>query len=461
MDKRLRRHAIHKHLPEMFRIVSLDIPLLSRCVSALYWLIRIALGEEATLDQAVHLVNAEGRISTMVNLNPVHQMMFRHVSDLMGIAAPAEFSLHPINSPAVLVFWRCLLVLLGRCSLERQLEFARLEVEAHPCQVFQETADTNRTEPVTHTVGQGLEVQEMVTTEETVMVDEPAGTEKELTEHSCLPAVFDSHFHLDRTCRLIWGEEQGHTVEDLLEFSVSSHVAYKPAIPVRVIGGIIVYSEPKGYPECNFTIQGPWRVAVGVHPKHYHTLNLERLLQLQRLLDNPRVAALGECGLDRTISPTEWCAQEEVFSRMLRLAKPYQPLVLHLRGPAGDVYGSDVHCHCMMLMELYCSGDQLVHVHCFTDTSMIVGLWLRKFQNVHFGITAAVRGFNDTQLAGLRAIPRDRLLLETDAPYFPFGASAFSTPSVHRRDSSVCGSPSGYASSRCITADVRQWTEAL
>ena len=127
-------------------------------------------------------------------------------------------------------------------------------------------------------------------------------------------------------------------MEDLLEFSVSNHVACKPAIPVRVVGGVIVFSEPKGYSESNFVIQGPWKVAVGVHPKHYHTLTVERLFQLQQLLDHPREAALGECGLDRTIPPTEWCEQEEVFARMLRLAKPHQPLVLHLRGPAGDVY---------------------------------------------------------------------------------------------------------------------------
>jgi hypothetical protein len=122
------------------------------------------MGEGATLEQEVHLVNSTGSISTTVNLNPVHQMMFRHLCDLMGIAAPAEFTLHPVNLPAVLIFWRCLQVLLGRCNLEQQLEFARFEVEPRPCQVYQETECNgqpvdmyNRTEPVTHTVVQEID----------------------------------------------------------------------------------------------------------------------------------------------------------------------------------------------------------------------------------------------------------------------------------------------------------------
>ena len=43
-------------------------------------------------------------------------------------------------------------------------------------------------------------------------------------------------------------------------------------------------------------------------------------------------------------------------------------------------------------------------------------------------MTAAVRCFDRDQRAGLQAIPSNRLLLETDAPYFPLGNAHVSTP---------------------------------
>ncbi|KAK3106604.1 hypothetical protein FSP39_023367 [Pinctada imbricata] len=70
----------------------------------------------------------------------------------------------------------------------------------------------------------------------------------------------------------------------------------------------------------------------------------------------------------------------------------------------------------------------MIHVHCFKGTVEMVELWLRKFPRTYFGVTAAVQSFDDAQIAGLRAIPRDRLLLETDSPYFSPGRAEINTP---------------------------------
>uniref|UniRef100_K1Q6T5 Putative deoxyribonuclease TATDN2 n=2 Tax=Magallana TaxID=2171616 RepID=K1Q6T5_MAGGI len=251
----------------------------------------------------------------------------------------------------------------------------------------------------------------------------------EVAEHSELPVVFDSHFHLDRTCKKIWGVEGGHTVEDLLKHSESDSVPYKPAIPVKVIGGIIVYSEPNTYPDVSFTLNGPWKVAVGVHPKQHSTFSEEKMMLLEQLLHHPKVVALGECGLDRSVPPSEWTQQEDVFIKLLKLAKPCIPIVLHLRGPAGDKYGSDVIARCMMLMEVHCRNAQRIHLHCFQGKTDVVKAWLKKFPNTCFGLTASVRTFDSHQIAGLKAIPRTNIVLETDAPYFPFGTAKKLEPS--------------------------------
>ncbi|KAK3092520.1 hypothetical protein FSP39_003912 [Pinctada imbricata] len=110
------------------------------------------------------------------------------------------------------------------------------------------------------------------------------------------------------------------------------------------------------------------------------------------------------------------------------MSKPELPLVLHLRGPSGDTYGSDVTGRCQAIMRRVCRREQKIHVHCFTGLSQVVNDWLSDFPNTFFGVTAAVRRFDEEQKSGLRAIPRNRLLLETDAPYFPVGNVPYSTP---------------------------------
>ena len=50
---------------------------------------------------------------------------------------------------------------------------------------------------------------------------------------------------------------------------------------------------------------------------------------------------------------SEWSDQEEVFARMLRLARVNQPIVIHLRGVKHDRYGLDVNGACLMLVDMH------------------------------------------------------------------------------------------------------------
>jgi hypothetical protein len=113
-----------------------------------------------------------------------------------------------------------------------------------------------------------------------VVIDETIPSEPEEAGRSCIPAAFDSHFHLDRTSRAIWGRDTGHRVEDLLAMSTHGPLVSQPTVPVRVVGGIVVYCDPKTYPDSSFSWQGPWRVVVDVHPKLYYKYTLEAAMKL-------------------------------------------------------------------------------------------------------------------------------------------------------------------------------------
>ena len=53
-------------------------------------------------------------------------------------------------------------------------------------------------------------------------------------------------------------------------------------------------------------------------------------------------------------------------------------------------------------------------------TASVVEQWLGVFPCNFFGFTQLVQSFSKAQLAGLRSVPADQVLLETDAPYFQF-----------------------------------------
>ena len=56
--------------------------------------------------------------------------------------------------------------------------------------------------------------------------------------------------------------------------------------------------------------------------------------------------------------------------------------------------------------------------------------WLRQFQNTYFGFTGLVQHFSEAKKEALRAIPEDRLLVETDSPYFHIGGRKHSSPAL-------------------------------
>ncbi|XP_055999193.1 uncharacterized protein LOC130047784 [Ostrea edulis] len=123
LDKKVRRHCTQRHMPAMFQIVSTDSDNVVQCVQALRWLIRTALGEQATLKDAMDAVNQANKIPSTIALNPLHTDLFRQACRFLKIDEPRKFTLHPVNSPAVLLFWRCIMVLLDQCNPSQQKEF--------------------------------------------------------------------------------------------------------------------------------------------------------------------------------------------------------------------------------------------------------------------------------------------------------------------------------------------------
>ena len=145
----------------------------------------------------------------------------------------------------------------------------------------------------------------------------------------------------------------------------------------------------------------------GIHPHHASEFTPAALDALKALLPNPKVVAVGECGLDFNRNYSPHPAQEECFVAQLELALSLKkPLFLHSR---------DAHPRFSQIVSSF-KGVRGV-AHCFTGEREELRAYLDL--GLHIGITGWIcderRGRHLVEL--VREIPRDRLLLETDSPY--------------------------------------------
>lgn len=105
--------------------------------------------------------------------------------------------------------------------------------------------------------------------------------------------------------------------------------------------------------------------------------------------------------------------QTLVFEAQLRIAKETgMPIVIHCRDTEERVYE--------LLVENL-NEDHRIHLHCFTGTWSTAKKYLKTFPNLCIGVTPLItyNSNSNNQLKELvMNIPLDKLLLETDAPYF-------------------------------------------
>ncbi|MEG0861667.1 MAG: TatD family hydrolase [Pseudomonas sp.] len=147
----------------------------------------------------------------------------------------------------------------------------------------------------------------------------------------------------------------------------------------------------------------------GVHPHDASSWNTDSSRQLRALLEQPRVRAVGECGLDfnRDFSPRP--QQEKALEEQLALAVELQmPVFLHER---------DASERLLAILKDYRDRLPAAVVHCFTGERPALFGYLDL--DLHIGITGWIcderRGTHLHPLVS--SIPQGRLMLESDAPY--------------------------------------------
>ena len=148
-----------------------------------------------------------------------------------------------------------------------------------------------------------------------------------------------------------------------------------------------------------------WSTA-GVHPHEVHAATPEHLERIEHVVSRPRTVAVGETGLDFHYDNSPREDQRAWFMRHLELAaRTDMPIVVHARSADADV---------AEFIDRY-RGRVRGVVHCFTGERPLLEAALAAGWFIGYGGIATFKRFEAADL--VRAVPADRLLLETDAPY--------------------------------------------
>lgn len=181
-------------------------------------------------------------------------------------------------------------------------------------------------------------------------------------------------------------------------------------LPARGVVGVINAADSlSSIPAClALAVRYPFVfAAVGVHPEAAATVDAATLPQaLLPFLSEKKVVAIGEIGLDYHYEDT--CPREQqlaVFEAQLQFAVERDlPVIVHDR---------DAHADTLQLLTRYRPRGV---VHCFSGSVEM----LREVTalGMYIGLGGAVTFKNAKKpLAAAAAVPADRLLVETDAPY--------------------------------------------
>lgn len=147
--------------------------------------------------------------------------------------------------------------------------------------------------------------------------------------------------------------------------------------------------------------------AVGVHPDEVGALDEEKLVRMEALLDQKKVVAVGEIGLDYYWDHESHDLQKEWFIRQLELARKHNlPVLIHSREAVADT---------MEIMKGHAQGLNGV-IHCYSYSKEMAKEYVKM--GFYIGIGGVVTFKNAKKVKETVAeIPLTSIVLETDCPY--------------------------------------------
>ncbi|WP_050636852.1 TatD family hydrolase [Candidatus Stoquefichus sp. SB1] len=201
---------------------------------------------------------------------------------------------------------------------------------------------------------------------------------------------FNTHTHLN-------SDELYANRDIFIQHAIASNVEY------IVVAGYDLSSSKRA---VEIACEYPFIYAtVGISPNDCKDTTEDDLNEIETLLQNPRVVALGEIGLDYYWDDVPRDKQKDIFQKQIDIAKRHdKPIVIHARDAYEDTYS--------MLKQAAHRGI----MHCYSGSVEMA----KRYIQIGFEISlAGPVTFKNAKVPKMVAteIGIDHLMIETDCPY--------------------------------------------
>lgn len=145
--------------------------------------------------------------------------------------------------------------------------------------------------------------------------------------------------------------------------------------------------------------------ALGFHPTELDEYNDDCIVWLDEHIDNAKIVAIGEIGLDYHYEDTNKTLQKDVFKKQLEIAKKHnKPIIVHSRDAIKDTY------------DMLSNYDLRGSIHCFSGSLEMAKLFIDL--GYYIGVGGVCTYKNSKNIINvLENVDLSYVLLETDSPY--------------------------------------------
>lgn len=145
--------------------------------------------------------------------------------------------------------------------------------------------------------------------------------------------------------------------------------------------------------------------ALGFHPTELDDFSDEQLIWLEKNINNKKIVAIGEIGLDYHYENTDKVKQKEVFEKQLQIASKYhKPVIVHSRDAINDTYN---------IISKY---NVIGSLHCFSSSKEMAERFIKLGFYIGIGGVCTYKNAKEIKEV-IKAIDLEYIILETDTPY--------------------------------------------
>ena len=149
-------------------------------------------------------------------------------------------------------------------------------------------------------------------------------------------------------------------------------------------------------------------ISYGIHPEHIDNESKLSFIEIEKVIENPKLIAFGETGLDFYHSIQYKQKQIEIFESHIEASKIYNlPLIIHQRNSEEEI---------VKVLNKFKNDNLKIVFHCFTGSKQLLEYCIENQYYISLSGIVTFKNANTLRKI-IRNVSLDHLLIETDSPY--------------------------------------------